>query len=157
MVKKGDVALRIVISKPKDRVDWTFLEKTMEKLGFTASWVKIIMMCITYVRYLVLVNDSVVDPIAPCRGLRQGFMLSPYLFILYAQGLSSLVDRVIRRRMFMGSRFVVERRVSHICTLFMDDSFFFFCATTSKCNKMKGIFLKLRQNRLSITISRVYF
>lgn len=45
--KKGDVALKIDISKAYDRVDWTFLEKIMLKLGFAERWVKMIMMCIS--------------------------------------------------------------------------------------------------------------
>ena len=42
------------------------------------------MMCVETVDYFVHVNSEVVDPIIPGHDLRQGDLLSPYLFILCA-------------------------------------------------------------------------
>lgn len=51
------------------------------------------MLCVSTVNYSVLANNDMVGPVMPGRGLRQGDTLSPYLFILCAQGLSTLIKR----------------------------------------------------------------
>lgn len=74
--------------------------------------------------YLVLVNGKQVGPVISGRGLRQGDPLSPYLFIICAEGLSSLIRDVESRGQLTGTK--VCRRapsVSHL--LFADDCFFF--------------------------------
>ena len=45
----------------------------------------------------VKVNIELLETFYPSRGLRQGDLLSPYLFLFVAEGLSCLMDRKIRR------------------------------------------------------------
>lgn len=54
------------------------------------------MLCVNSIRYSFRVDEDVVGSITPGRGLRQGDPISPYIFILCAEGLSSLLRRANR-------------------------------------------------------------
>ncbi|CAN1812278.1 Uncharacterized mitochondrial protein AtMg01250, partial [Linum perenne] len=101
-VKVGDLALKIDISKAYDRVKWSYLESVLKKLGFHTGWVKLMMNWVKPVEYAVNINGSLMDKFKPSRGLRQGCPLSPFLFILCAEGLLALVRREIGRGSLRG-------------------------------------------------------
>lgn len=110
----------------------------MLAMGFAQRWVDWIMLCVSTVKYSVLVNDRVAGPIRPQRGLRQGCPLSPYLFILCSQGLSFLIENASRQEVLHGAKICRSSPViSHL--LFANDSFFFFKASVAECEQMKII------------------
>jgi hypothetical protein len=88
--RKGELALKIDISKAYDKVDWGFMRGMLERLDSANQWIHWMMLCVSSVNYSVLVNFEK-GPIFPGRGLRQGDPLSPYLFILVTEGLTALI------------------------------------------------------------------
>ena len=136
--KSGDVALKLDISKAYDRLDWDYLREIMLQMGFSSRWVSWIMLCVETVDYSVLVNGASVGPIVPVRGLRQGDPLSPYLFIICAEGLSSLIREAERCNNIRGTSICTNAPIiSHL--LFADDCFIFFRACESEALCMKNV------------------
>jgi hypothetical protein len=126
--KIGEVALKLDISKAYDRIDWEYLKEVMIKMGFTMQWVNWIMMCVELVDYSVIVNNEAVGPIIPGCGLRQGDPLSPYLFIICAEGLSALIKQTEARGDIHGVKICRNAPIiTHL--LFANDCFLFLRAT----------------------------
>jgi hypothetical protein len=79
------------------------------------------MACATSVRYQVRVNSEETEMFSPTRGLRQGDSLSPYLFLVCAEGLSTLLLHEEEVGGIDGLR-VCRNALSVSHLLFADDS-----------------------------------
>lgn len=86
-------AYKLDLAKAYDRMDWSYLEQVLLKLGFHKKWVQWIMTCVTIVDYLICFNGALLDTFQPTRGLCQGDPLSPYLFLFVADGLSRMLQK----------------------------------------------------------------
>ncbi|GAU30882.1 hypothetical protein TSUD_15680 [Trifolium subterraneum] len=136
--RRGELALKIDISKAYDKVDWSFLRGVMTKMGFTDVWIRWVMMCVSSVNYSVLMNYERVGPISPGRELRQGDPLSPYLFILVTECLTALIHQAVGRGDLHGVRICRGApEVSHL--LFADDCFLFCRANVVEVNELMRI------------------
>lgn len=112
---EGEIALKIDISKAYDRVNRGFLKARMLRMGFYNKWVNWIMMCVTTVSYNFCFNGSLVGPITPSRGLRQGDPLSLYLLLLCVEGLSDAFLRAAASGDIHGSQICLS---AHVITIY---------------------------------------
>ena len=139
--KMGYMALKLDMSKAYDRLEWDFLQRTMEKMGFHPRWVGWIMECIKSVTYSVLINGEPKGHIIPTRGIRQGDPLSPYLFLLCSEGLTSLIEQAVSERHIEGFSLCKNGpKVSHL--FFADDSLLFCRARVEDVIKIQEILEK---------------
>lgn len=146
--------------KAYNRVEWYYLEAIMRKLGFSTRFVRLAMKCVSSVIFSVRVNGELLPFFTPSKGLIQGDPISPYLFLLCAEGFSSLlksyggggyVDRGIRVS-------YKSPWVSHL--LFTDDSLIFISSKTQsvvRLNEILNIYAALSGQCVNQDKSAIYF
>ncbi|GJR73860.1 reverse transcriptase domain, reverse transcriptase zinc-binding domain protein [Tanacetum coccineum] len=110
--------------KAYDSLNWRFLSDIMKKMRFGDKWCKWVDSCLTSSTMSILVNGSPTDEFCLERGVRQGDPLSPFLFILAAEGLNAIVSEAVDKGVFKGVK--IGRNnvvVSHL--QYADDTIFF--------------------------------
>jgi len=136
--REGLMAVKLDLSKAYDRVKWSFLEIVLSKMGFPRGWIRKVMDCVTTTNLSFSLNGKQMGSLSPSRGIRQGCPISPYLFLLCAEGLSSKLRFAENGGRGLGLK--CTRRaplVSHL--FFADDSILFYRASEANCLKIKEI------------------
>ena len=155
----GSMALKLDMSKAYDRVEWSFLRQVMLKMGFHSHWVSFMMECITTVSYSLLINGEPRGHITPSRGLRQGDPISPYLFLLCAEGLNGLLNKAAAQGEIHGVSICWRGpKLTHL--FFADDSLLFCRATQAECHKIQdilNIYEKASGQQLNRTKTTIFF
>ncbi|KAF5775443.1 putative RNA-directed DNA polymerase [Helianthus annuus] len=119
--KKKGFFFKIDFEKAYDNVNWNFLIDSMSKRGFPDRWCQWIKGILKSARSSVLVNGSPTFEFQCFKGLRQGDPISPFLFILVMDVLSSLIDKAKEEGMFKGLKLPNEGpSISHL--FYADDA-----------------------------------
>ena len=153
------MARKLDMSKAFNRVEWGFIEGVMRKIGFNNGWISLVMRCISSVSYSVIINGETFGNIVPSRGLKQGDPLSPYLFLLYVEGLSALLHEMAQNQLLNGIS--LGRWCPKITHLFFADDNLHFCkANSEECEKLKEILEKYgaaSRQKVNSDKSSIYF
>lgn len=121
-----------------DRVEWSYLKAIMAKMGFYSVWINWIIQCVTNFSYAFNVNGEKKGFIKLQRGIRQGDPLSPYFFLLCAEGFSNLLYQVANSRKI--TRMEISSRGPALSHLFFTDNSLVFCkASVQEAKELKNI------------------
>ncbi|KAH9291381.1 hypothetical protein KI387_043430, partial [Taxus chinensis] len=135
---RAGMLLKLDFSKAYDRVNWRFLLKSLQALGFGAHFCKWIFDCIASPRFSVLVNGSAEGFFQSSRGIRQGDPLSSFLFTIVAEALSRSIKAAILEGSLKGLHISSNLPpLSH--QQFADDTFLFGQGTVPEARCISSI------------------
>lgn len=141
--QKFQAVLKLGMQKAHDRVEWDFLCDCMARMGFSDRWVSLVKECVSSVSFTVKVNGEPGEYFCPSRGIRQEDPLSPYLFIIMANVLSSLMNKAIGDGSVKGIKLNSScPTLSHL--LFANDAIFFLDGTIMEAQNVANILNQYR-------------
>ncbi len=89
---KQEIAILLLdFEKAYDRVDWSFLEGRMLKTGFSEKWVKAVSSLYCTTTSKVMMGGGKGPAFSLSRSVRRGCPMAPYLFLLFAEAMSSFL------------------------------------------------------------------
>ncbi|GKV32111.1 hypothetical protein SLEP1_g40740 [Rubroshorea leprosula] len=119
--RKSSFILKLDFEKAFDKVSWSYLNYMLKRMGFGDKWANWIMECLSTSTVSFLINGSATRQISVSRGLRQGDPLSPFLFLIAAEGLNGLISTAVSREMLKGIEVGTQGfKVTHL--QFVDDT-----------------------------------
>ena len=150
--------IKLDLKKAYDRLEWHFIQETLEFFQLPQNLITLIMNMITSTRFHILWNGSPLPEVVPSRGIQQGDPLSSYLFIFYLERLSIKLNEVVRDKVVHPISFRGRVPLSHL--FFADDIFLFTKETVRDYKNLGGIlldFCELSSQLMSISKLKVWF
>lgn len=99
---ESEVLCKLDLEKPYNHVNWDFLLYLLKRCGFGDKWQSWIELCISRVRFSILVNGNPAGFFPSSRGLRQGDPLSPLLFMVVMEVLSQMLTATMDQGLLTG-------------------------------------------------------
>eukprot|EP00253_Pinus_taeda_P023386 PITA_23386 len=137
ILKKPSMIMKLDLSKAFDKLSWEYIHQMLLAFGFNATWTRWIMNLITSPCFSVLLNGSPSLPFRPSRGIRQGDPLSPFIFVLMAEGLSRLLHHVVSSQAIKGIALHGLHPLSH--QQFVDDTMLFGHPSSLEAKAFKAL------------------
>nr|GEU32881.1 RNA-directed DNA polymerase, eukaryota [Tanacetum cinerariifolium] len=122
--KKNNQAMifKVDFKKAYDSIRWDFLDDMLKKFRFGEKWCNWIQSCLRSSRGSVIVNGSPTKEFEFYKGLKQGDLLSRFLFILVMESLHVSFQRVVDVGLFKGIVLSLSLNISHL--FYADDAIF---------------------------------
>jgi hypothetical protein len=92
---KNGVILKLDFEKAYDKIKWSFLQQTLKMKGFSPEWCVLINDFVSGGSVAIHVNDDTGQYFQTRKDLRQGDLLSPFLFNIVVDMLTILIERAM--------------------------------------------------------------
>ncbi|XP_058726223.1 uncharacterized protein LOC131597549 [Vicia villosa] len=106
--KKGCLLFKVDFEKAYDKANWEFLRSMMIRMGFGEVWISWMQALVFTSHMSVMVNGSPTKEFKVERGLRQGDPISPFLFVIVAEGLKGLVNKAVENGDFAPKKIIKD-------------------------------------------------
>jgi hypothetical protein len=157
--KQKGLLIKLDLSKAYDRISWQYLIEVMRAFGFDDRWLQWVKSFISTPHFSILLNGSPSAPFNITKGLRQGHPLSPFLFIIAAEGLGRIMKAHLAERKIQGLKlWGPQLPLTH--QQFVDDILLFCMATLQECKAILSIleiFNDASPTEINNEKSNVYF
>ncbi|RVW30949.1 LINE-1 reverse transcriptase-like [Vitis vinifera] len=141
--KEKGLICKLDIEKAYASINWKFLLKVLQKMGFGSKWVGWMWSCLSSAKFSVLVNGVPAGFFPSTKGLRQGDPLSPYLFVMGMEVLDVLIRRAVEGGFLSGCNIRggsgPPLNISHL--FFVDDTIIFCEARKDHLTHLNWILL----------------
>lgn len=129
------MGIKLDMNKAYDRVERDFLEEVMRRMGFVERWISLVMGCVKSVAFAIIKNGQSERRFKPLRGIRQGDLISPYLFLFISDVFSRMISKAVDSNVLQGIKFGHKGpSISHI--IFANDTLVFLKATNPCCDQL---------------------
>lgn len=102
---KDCLLYKVNFEKTYDMASWEFLRFMLQRMGFGANWLIWMEILVFSSQMSVLVNRSPTKDFEVEMGLQKGNSLSPFLFVIFAEGMTCLVRKASELGEFKGFSF----------------------------------------------------
>jgi hypothetical protein len=100
--KSPGMLLKLDISKAFNKLNWKYLQHTLNGFGFSQSYIKWVLSLTSSDFFFILINGSPSRTFSPSCDVRQGSPLSPFLFILMVEGLRRSIKTFVSKNKLKG-------------------------------------------------------
>eukprot|EP00253_Pinus_taeda_P011019 PITA_11019 len=135
--KKPGMLLKIDLSKAFDSISWDYMQKILTAFGFAPPWIRWVSSLVSSSFFSILINGIPSTTFRPSRGIRQGDPLSPFLFVILAEGLGRSIKEAILSHNLRGLAFHNIPAFSH--QQFVDDNMLFGHSSVQEARAFKLI------------------
>lgn len=150
LLGRSGVICKLDLEKAYDHVNWRFMDYLLLRMGFGVKWRSWISFCVSSVSFSILINSCPAGFFSRTRGLKQGDLLSPFLFII----VSEVLNRMIRKTKmgFISGFHVGDGDVTISNLQFADDTMVFCDADVRQLGYLRCI-LRCFELVLGLTIN----
>jgi hypothetical protein len=157
--KTPGMLIKLDLSKAFDRANWQYLRAILKSFGFDHAWVHWILNLTSSAFFSILVNGVPSRPFSASRGIRQGDPLSPFLFVLMAEGLGRYIKSAVLEGTLQGLPLHnIRPAPSH--SQFIDDTLLMNSPTAREALKLNSIlsdFTEASGMTLNLEKSKLFF